>query len=102
MTVLAIGAESSLQASPPAAETEPQTIVFLTSIFMDWPSARDSDRVTVDTPRTLPFEVGVRVAVRQRPRLGWKQNIQNGVRLCGDGSLVLLDWLLSKVGLVET
>lgn len=53
----------------PAAEAELHAVDFLSSIFIDWLSARDSNLATVDTPRTalllgfIPFETGIRVAV---------------------------------------
>ena len=54
------------QLFPPPEETDLQTADFLTSIFIDWLSARDSNLVTVDTPRTafpvfIPFDTGIRV-----------------------------------------
>lgn len=72
----------SPQLLPPAAE--PQTVDFFSSIFIDWLSARDSNLVTVDTPRTalllgfIPFDTGIRVAALRADctsELGW--NIDN-------------------------
>lgn len=69
------------QLLPPAAEAEPHAVDFLSSIFIDWLSARDSNLATVDTPRTalllgfIPFETGIRVAALRADctsELGWK------------------------------
>lgn len=71
------------QPLPPAAETELQTVGLLSSIFIDWLSARASSLATVDTPRTalLPgfilFDIGIRVAVLRADGTsepGWKIN----------------------------
>ena len=68
------------QVLPPAAEP-PHTVDFLSSIFMDWPSARDSNLVTVDTPTNAllvgftPFDTGMRVAALRADCTsgpGWK------------------------------
>lgn len=68
-------------ALPPVAELH--TAGFLSSIFIDWLSARDSILVTADTPRTalllgfIPFDIGIRVAVLRvgcMSGLGWKRN----------------------------
>lgn len=61
-------AASSSQHFPPAAEVVLQTVGFLSSIFIDWLSARDSNLVTVETPITalpvfIPLDIGIRVAV---------------------------------------
>ena len=56
------------QLLPAAPKAEPHTVAFLSSIFIDWPSARESNLVTVETPRTalllgfIPFDTGIRVA----------------------------------------
>lgn len=72
-----------LQFLPPATEAELHTIDFLSSIFIDWLSARDSNLVTVDTPRSalllgfIPFDSGIRVAALRAgctSELGWKKN----------------------------
>lgn len=74
---------------PPAVEAEPQIVDFLSSIFIEWLSARDSNRVTVDTPRTalllgfIPFDTGIRVAALRADctsELGWKINSKNNMR----------------------
>lgn len=71
------------QPLPPAAEAELQTVGLLSSIFIDWLSARASNLVTVDTPRTalllgfIPFDIGIRVAVLRASGTsepGWKIN----------------------------
>ena len=74
---------SSPQFLPPTVEAEAQIVDFLSSIFIDWLSARDSNLVTVDTPRTallhgfIPFDIGIRVAALRADctsELGWKKN----------------------------
>lgn len=76
-----VGINLGPQPLPPAAETELQTVGLLSSIFMDWLSARASSLVTVDTPRTalllgfIPFDIGIRVAVLRADGTsgpGWK------------------------------
>lgn len=66
------------QLLPPAVEA----VDFLSSIFIDWLSARDSNLVTVDTPRTalllgfIPFDTGIRVAALRADctsELGWRE-----------------------------
>lgn len=74
----------SPQLLPPAAEAEPpHTVDFLSSIFIDWLSARDSNLATVDTPRIallvgfIPFDIGILVAVLRADctsEPGWKIN----------------------------
>lgn len=81
------------QLLPPAVEAaELHTVDFLSSIFIAWPSARDSNLVTVDTPRTallllpmpallmpplgfIPFDMGIRVVLRDDCTSGpaWKK-----------------------------
>lgn len=80
------------QLLPAAAEAEPpHTVVdFLSSIFIDWLSARDSNLATVDTPTTallvgfIPFDTGIRVAALRADctsEPGWKQeNNENNVK----------------------
>lgn len=71
-----------LQLLPPAAEEELHTVDLLSSIFMACASARDSNLVTVDKPRTAfphvleHFDTGIRVAVFRAAcasELGWKK-----------------------------
>lgn len=71
------------QLFPPAVEAELQTVGLLSSIFIDWLSARDSNLVTADAPRTalllgfIPFDMGIRVVVLRvgcTSGPGWKTN----------------------------
>lgn len=59
------------QLLPPAADTELITADFLSSIFIDWLSARDSILDTAATPMTvlpgfIPFDIGIRVDEQDR------------------------------------
>lgn len=59
------------QLLPPAVDTELITADFLSSIFIDWLSARDSILDTAVRPITvlpgfIPFDIGIRVAEQVR------------------------------------